>query len=148
MPELREEPFHLTNTEAGIVEADGTANQWSDIWKYQVPPGMAIKLTSRDTFSLYAEDTTPAEIGNSTAQVRILVRNAAETAEIVVYGPALYARSREFQERPKMARLAVGQLEVKARQFIVIQIKDDGTVDASDSYFDLFTTRIYAPLGV
>ena len=38
------EPFHLTAADPGNTEADGTANAWSDIWKYQVPRGTTIFL--------------------------------------------------------------------------------------------------------
>jgi len=147
MGKIVETPFHLTNSEAGITEADGTASTWSDIWKYQVPPGMGIKLTSSDQISVYLEDSAPAEVGSSTCRVRVQVRNAAETDNDGVYGPSLYLLSKEFQERPKVARLSVGERIVSAREFIVLQAYDDGTIDASDSYFDILTTRIFQTLG-
>jgi len=144
---VREEPFHLTDNDSAITEADGTANSWTDIWDYQVPPGMSIKLSPEDRFSLYLEDTSPAEVGNQTCEVEILVRDAAGTDNKTVYGPALYFLSKEFQEGPKVARLS-GSFEVSPRERVVVRAKDDGTIDASDSYFELLTTRISEAMGV
>ena len=144
---VREVPFPLTDNDSAITEADGVAATWSDIWDYQVPPGMALKLTPQDSFALYLEDTSPAEVSNQTCEVEIVVRNAAGTDNQSVYGPALYFLSKEFQEGPKMAKLA-SHMEVGPRQRLVIRVKDDGTIDASDSYFELLTTRILEAMGV
>ena len=144
---VREVPFPLTDNDSAITEADGVAATWSDIWDYQVPPGMALKLTPQDTFALYLEDTSPAVVGDATCEVEIVVRNAAGTDNQSVYGPALYFLSKEFQEGPKMAKLA-SHMEVGPRQRLVIRAKDDGTIDASDSYFELLTTRILEAMGV
>lgn len=138
-----DEPFHLTDNDPNITETDGTANTWSDLWKYQVPVGTALRLAADNTFAAYIEDAS-AEIGNSDAQVRIRVRDPAETENIVVYGPALYLKSKEFQDRPLKAHLGVQEYIVRERHWLVFECKDNGTIDASDSYFELLTSRIRA----
>ena len=69
MPEIIE-PFHLTNDDGNITEADGSAAAWADIWKLQVPRGNEMILAAGDTFSAYVEDAS-AEVSDRTAKVNI-----------------------------------------------------------------------------
>ena len=138
-----EEPFHLTDSDPGITAAAGVAATWSDIWKYQVPQGVTHVLRTEHTFSAYIEDGS-AEITAPDAQVKIEVRDPSEQDKRPVYGPAMYSRSIEFQDRDKMAHLNIlpGGLAVKPRDWIVVMVNDNGTIDQTDSYFDLFCSRI------
>ncbi len=141
------EPFHLTQSDPNITSANGTANLWSDIWTYQVPQGTAHQLLPTDTISLYLRDSSPAEVGSQTCRVAIEVRDPAEQDKYRIYGEAVYLRSKEFQERPKMARLNCPPTVVEERYWIVIMAKDDGTIYYSTSYFDLLTSRVRRSLG-
>jgi len=138
-----EEPFHLTNADANVTEADGTAATWSDIFKYQVPQGVTHMLNSEHTFSGYVEDAS-AEVAAPDAQVKIEVRDPSEQDKRPVYGPAMYTMSTEFQDRDLMAHLncPAGGVQVTPRSWIVVMVNDDGTIDASDSYFDLLISRV------
>lgn len=129
-------PFHLTDDNPQITEADGTADVFSDLWKYQVPGGTEVVVEPGDTFFAYLEDTSPAEVGDSTARIEIVVRDPAEQDNDTIYGPALYLRSKEKQDRQKMAKIR-RSITVPGDHFIVIRARDDGTIDASDSYFEL-----------
>ena len=140
--QVREEIFNLTQAETGITEADGTANVWSDIWKYQVPTGVAHVLRDSHTFSLYAEDGS-AEVGNGTAQVQIEIRDQSEQDKRVRFGPSQYILVKDFTDLRKIAHLNVVEPQaIRERMFIVVMIKDDGTIDASDSYFNLEMIRV------
>ena len=139
--EIREEPFQLTDNDANVTEADGTASTWSDIWDYEVPIGEAIRLTSEHTFSAYLENAS-AEVSNTTCSVRIEVRDPSGQDVVRIFGPALYIKVKEFSERPLLAHLGVAELTVRERQHIVVQANDDGAIDASDSYFQLHITRV------
>lgn len=139
-----EDPFHLTNSDPNVTEADGTQDVFSDIWKYQVPIGVTHVLKSEHRFSAYLEDAS-AEVGNSTCRIQLEVRDPAEQDSRVVLGPALYLRAKEFQDMTKMLTLQVGEdMVVSERYWIVIMVRDDGAIDASDSYFDLFVSRMRA----
>ena len=132
------EAFHLNQNNSNITEADGTANKWSDIWDYQVPTGIAHVLSPEHTFGIYLEDDSPAVVGDGTCQVRIEIRDVTENDKKVIFGAIQYVRVKEFQDSRKKAKLNLADdLEVKERSHIVIMAKDDGTIDASDSYFDL-----------
>ena len=148
-PEVILEPFHLTSGDAGNTEGDGTANAWADIWKYQVPRGTEIVLSPGDTFSCYLEDGSPAEIGDRDAKVRIQVRDPAEGSDILVFGPSLYIHSKEQQDDDLIARLKIREsMRVPSRYWIVISAYDGATIDASDSYYDLYLKRVRKGVAV
>ena len=89
------------------------------------------------------EDTAPAEIGDKDSKVRIFVRDPAEGAEILVFGPALYIHSKEQQDQDLMARLRIAEpLHVPSRYWIIIQAYDGVAIDASDSFYDMYCHRI------
>lgn len=143
MPDVKEQPFRLFQDDPVISVSDGVANTWSDIWKYQVPQGTALILKPTHTFSAYIEDAS-TQVGNQTCQVKVEKRDASESDVILVYGPDLYYTIKEFQERSKMARLMVPAegLIVGEREYLVISAKDDGTIDESDSYFEMHIAKV------
>jgi len=138
-----EQPFRLTQADSGISEADGTANQWSDIWKYQVPVGVTLKVKAEHTFAAYLEDAS-AQVGNATCRIKIEKRDPSESDVLLLYGPDLYVVSKEFQDQTKKARLAcpAGGITISQREYIVISVYDDGAIDASDSYFELLISKV------
>lgn len=137
-----EEVYSLTNAATGITEADGVAAKWSDIWAYQVPTGLAHVLLPQHTFSIYLEDGS-AEVGGGTCQVRLVIRDTSEMDEKAFFPPALYVTVKEFQDKDKVAKLNVREsVQVLEKMYITVQAKDDGTIDASDSYFELQTLRV------
>lgn len=139
-----EQPLRLTQLDPVISEADGTASQWSDIWKYQVPNGTALILKPEHFFSAYLEDTSPAEVGDQTCRVKIEKRDSSESDVYIVFGPKLYLAVKEFQNRNLRARLNVPAegVVLEERQFLVISVYDDAAIDASDSYFELHIGRV------
>lgn len=145
---VREDPFRLYQDDPNVDVADGTASTWSDIWTYQVPNGNALILKPQHTFSAYIEDGS-AEVGDATCMVKIEKRDSSKSDVYCVYGPDLYLASKEFQEHPKKATLKVPAegVVVHERQFLIISIYDDGTIDESDSYFELHIARVRKTLG-
>ncbi len=144
MPEIME-PFHLLNSDSNISETDGSANSWEDIWKYQVPRGTELVLSPGDPLSVYLEDTSPAEVGNHSAKVEVVMRDPAERENTLIAGPAAYIAVKEFQDDDLIFRLKLLEpLRVPSRYWLVIRAYDDATIDASDSAFDLFIHRARA----
>ena len=143
MPKVLEEPYNLNDDDGNITEADGTASTWSDIWKWQCPQGVSLLMQSKDTISAYIEDAS-AEIAAPDAQVKVEIRDPSEQDKRPIYGPAMYLRSAEFSDSETKAHLNIpaGGLVVKPRDWVVVVVNDGGTIDASDSYFNLATTRI------
>lgn len=138
-------PFHLTQNDGNVTKGNGTASTWSDIWKFQVPQGTGLILQAGDLLSAYISDG--AEVGQYNCYLKVEVRDPSENDVELVYGPGLYKKVREFQDRNTMARLAVaGPVKVYPRQWVVIAVYDDGTVAYASSYFDLFTSKIAVPM--
>lgn len=150
MPKVIQESWGLNSNSTTSIpsgnRADGTANKWSDIWKYQVPTGQAHILKPGFTFSAYLEDAS-AEIGNGTGRIRIEIRDQSEQDAKSIYGPALYVASKEFQDSRKKATLDLqSDTAIEERFFIVVLVNDDGAIDESDSYFLLETIRVRSGL--
>ena len=138
------QPFRLTQSDAVISEADGTANQWSDIWKYQVPMGVQLVIEPEAVFAAYLEDTSPAEVGSATCRVKIEKRDPSESDVQILYGPDIYLSVKEFQDKSKKARLSVPSkgLTIDQREYLVVSVYDDAAIDASDSYFELLISKV------
>lgn len=140
-------PFHITQKDGNITEADGTANIWSDIWDYEVPLGTGIILQAGDVLAAYLEDAA-AQAGAYDCYVKLEIRDPSGLSVVQAFGPALYTRVKEFSDRNKLARLGLPEpLKVYPRQHIVLCVKDNGAIDASDSYFALTTNKVGAPLS-
>ena len=139
-------PFTLTQDDGNITEADGTANLWSDLWKYQVPEGTGIILETGNTFACYLEDAA-AEIGDDTGYVKIEHRDPSGQDKVNVFGAAIYLRVKDFQSQYKIAKLRLDKpVMVYPKQWLVVMAYDDGAIDASDSYFELKTSKVASPL--
>jgi hypothetical protein len=146
MPKIKEESWSLTSADTIAIpatnRADGVANVWSDIWKYQVPTGQAHILKPSHRISFYGASAGPVE-HVATTKVRILIRDQSEQDEITIYGPSLYVASKEFQDVRKMAYLMLpSERPVEEMFFIVVQTLSVLPTDESASYFRLETTRI------
>jgi len=141
-------PFHINQADGNITEVDGIAATWSDIWTYEVPLGGGIIFQAGDTIAAYLEDTAPAEVGAYDCYVKLEVRDPSGLSILQVFGPSLYNQIKEFSNRNTIARLGVSEpVKVYPRQKIVLCAKDAVVIDASDSYFDLFTSKVGIPLS-
>ncbi len=138
-------PFLLTHNDGNITAVNGVANLWSDLWAYRVPNGVGIVLQAADVISMYLDDG--AEIGRYVEYVRIEVRDPSQESTRLVYGPALYDRVREFQDRNTVARLGLPEpVKVYARQWIVFMVLDDAIVTVATCLLTLQTSKVAIPL--
>lgn len=148
--ELKPRPYHITDEEpTGLTKADGVAATWSDIWKLRVPQNVGIVISAGDTLSMYLEDSSPAECAqDGSCAVRVEIRDASEQHREIVMGDVIYNKVRDFQDKNKIFKFTNPKpIKVHERQWLVIMAKDDGTIDESDSYFDMLVTRIAETLG-
>ena len=141
------EPFVLEQIDTTLIpsgnRADGTANTWSQIWKFQVPAGQGMILGPDDMFAVYLEDAS-AEVSNNTCLVRILVEDTSGNDSRVIFGPQPYINVKEFQDRRKVARFKLSEpISIYEEQFFNIEVDDDGAIDESDSRFmvEMYRTR-------
>lgn len=133
------EEWSLTQATANVTEADGTADTWSDIWKWQVPSGNGIVIDPGDSFAAYLEDAS-AEIANN-ARVRIQVRESEEDEAKTIIPAVPYVRVKSFDDERKRFVYEGATVRIDENWWIVVQVNDDGAIDASDSYFELTGKR-------
>jgi len=136
-----EEPFDLTDQDSNITKSNATDSAWSDMYKYQVPVGIGHTIQPGHFISAYL-DKAGTET-SATALVKIEVRDSAEQDKRTVFGPAVYAKIKEFQDRNKIARLNVAEpVPVLERQWIVLMVSAATAPTTANSYFDLAISRI------
>ena len=141
------EPFVLENVDTTLIpaanRADGVANSWTDIWKFQVPAGQMMVVGPDDTLSMYLEDTALAEVGNNTARVRISVSDTSEQDSRVLFGPVPYVTVKAFQDRRRLASLRLPQpIQVYEEQYLILSVFDDAVIREINSAFALSMTRV------
>jgi len=144
MPKLQK--FRLVDTDANVTEDSTFGATWRDTWDFECPSHMRIMLQKGDLFSLKAYDSADVEYVAPDALVKIEVRDPAGQRKILVYGPANYVSSSEFQQLTKMAKINIEQpIEVKPRDHIVFMTKDSTGMDSAsvaNSYCRLVTSRV------
>jgi hypothetical protein len=93
-----------------------------------------------------AYDSADVEYVAPDALVQIEVRDPSGQKKILIYGPANYLSSKEFQQYSKMAKLKLEQpVQVNPRDYIVFMTLDSTGMDAAsvaNSYSLLVTTKI------
>lgn len=138
--------FRLADTDPNITEDSTFGTTWRDTWLFTCPSHMQVILRKGDKFSLKAYDSGDVEYVAPDAEVKIEVRDASEQKKILVYGPANYLSSDEFQDSKKVALLRIDQeIRVKPRDKIVFMTKDSTGMDSAsvaNSYCQLITSRI------
>lgn len=144
---IKEESWDLTSADIIAIpaanRANGIANVWSDIWKYQVPVGQSLILKPEHHLSVHLRDTTMTEVDDGTCQIKLVMRDQSLQEEIPIYSPALYIDSKEFRDTKKKATLALTQPRTIPELFwLILAVKDKVAVSEANSYFRLETIRI------
>ncbi len=143
---MKASKFRLLDTDPNITEDATFGATWRDTWKFQCPSHMRIMLQKGDLFSLKAYDSADVEYVAPDALVQIEVRDPSGQRKVLIYGPANYLSSKEFQQNSKMAKLRIAQpVEVRPRDYIVFMSLDSTGMDAAsvaNSYCRLVTTKI------
>jgi len=148
------ELFRLTQLDSDIsASSDSTCENWAirysfaPIWKWQVPVNQEIVLKPEHKFGAHIEDDEASSAVWTDIQfVRIEVWDAALKRCVIVY-EGRFIQSKELQDRDKMAHLdIVNPVRLPAGSWIYILGKCPNssiyTIDVSDSYFSLETTRV------
>ena len=142
----REVKFRLTNKDPNITTLATFSTGWDDSWKYRVPQHTMILLRPGDLFSAYCTDSADVEYVAPDALVKIEVRDPSASIVRLVYGPANYLSSTEFQNVTSKRKLQIEEeIKVLPTQWIVIATKDSLGMDTASiaaDYFELLTTKI------
>lgn len=150
MPKVVEESWDLNNADTTAIpdsatyRSDGVASAWTDMWKYQVPTGAAHILKPAHHFSIYLDTSTgAAEASIGVARLKIEVRDQSEADRKAIFGPALYAACRDFDDATKMAKLDLqSDFAVEEKMWIVIMVYHTSVTEYPYCYFNLETIRV------
>ena len=145
MPKVVEESWEISSVDTtNITAADGVSTKWSDVWKYQVPTGEAHILKPSHHFSVYLDEGTGStEAGAGDARLKIEIRDQSEQDARCIFGPALYASCKDFDDVTKMATLDLqSDISVEEKFWIVVMVYNDATTEYPYSYFSLETVRV------
>lgn len=145
MPKVVEESWEITDIDTtNITAANSVGSKWSDLWKYQVPTGEAIILKPNHHFSIYLDESTgSAEAGAGDARLRIEIRDQSEQDSKNVFGPALYASCKDFDNTTKMAKLDLqNDVSIEEKFWIVVMVYDSTIQVVQYCYFRLEAVRI------
>lgn len=129
------------NTGSHIERQDGIAGTWSDVFKYQIPCFTVLGISKGDPVSIYLCSMEGSEI-DWNSQVRVIARGN-NLPDKIIYGPASYNKSREFQCPEKLARIELTQpLLVYDGNYVVVQANSPSIIKSFDSYFQIKTVKI------
>ena len=143
---FKEERYEINSSSTGITESDGTGATWKDIWDFKVPVNQWIVLSPGDIFSCYLIGDDAAEMPKAT-RVRIVKRDVTNEDSKPVLPELPYQQVKQFTDRDLLMHLAiVDKVIVGAEEHIVVQVNGidaatTGDLDASASYFKIFTHR-------
>jgi hypothetical protein len=138
------ETFRFTSNDPGLVAANGVANSWSVMWKYQVQKGNTLILRDGDPFSLRLQDAAVAEPGSYTCLVKVEKQDSSGGNAKLLFGPDMYIASRELTDPNLLARLSIpeGELRMTESQLLVISVLDDAVDVVASSYFQMLINKI------
>jgi len=137
------EPFVITQEDDNITQADGTANELQDLFKYRVPKGQKVILRLDDVLCLYAEETD-ATAEQATALVKLEMRDATGEEKTPLLNSTQYANfAGEFQDEDKIIKLDIArEIIVGEQEYISLMVKNPTPfTDKDNSYFELRTHR-------
>ena len=133
------EPWTITQEDSAVTQADGTANELQDLFKYRVPKGMKIILTPEDVLCLYAEETD-ASAEQASALVKLELRDATGEEKTPLVNSMQYANfNGEFQDEAKLVHLDIQkEVIVGEQEYISLMVKNPTPyTDKDNSYFEL-----------
>jgi len=149
---LKEERYEINSSSVGITESDGSGATWKDIWDFKVPVNQQIVLNPTDIFSAYLIGDDAAEMPKTT-RVRVVKRDVTNEDAKPVLPELPYQQIKQFTDRNLLMHLAIpGTLVMESEEHIVVQVNGvdaagSGDLDASASYFKIFTHRKKKVLG-
>lgn len=133
------EPWVITQEDSNVTQADGTANELQDLFKYRVPKGIKIILSPEDVLCLYAEETDGSAEQNS-ALVMLELRDVTGEEKKPLVNSMQYANfAGEFQDEAKVIHLGIqGEAILGEQEYISLMVKNPTPyTDKDNSYFEL-----------
>ena len=137
----KERPFRLTDDDPNITADSTFGTTWRKTWKFQCPEGMVVILKPGDTFSAVAYDSADVEYVAPDAEIKVEVADPSENTTVLVYGPANYLSSTNFQQYTHKRKLRIlTKVRVETNHWIIVSTRDSLGMDAASiltSYFVL-----------
>lgn len=143
-----ERPYRITQNDPSITADSSFGVTWRDTWSLQVPENMSILLKAGDTIAMKLYDSGDAEYACPAAMIKIEARDSSGRNIRNIFGPAMYARLKEFADRTKKAVLTLDQpVLLEPNDFLVFMTKDDTGMDSAsiaNSFMEFMTSRLPA----
>lgn len=133
------EPWVITQEDSNVTQADGTANELQDLFKYRVPKGMKIILRPEDVLCFYGEETDTTAL-QSSALVKLELRDDTGEEKTPLVNAMQYVNfNGEFQDEDKLIKLNIsGQKIVGEQEYISLMVKNPTPYcDKDTGYFEL-----------
>jgi hypothetical protein len=133
------EPFVITQEDENVAQADGTADELQDLFKYRVPKGQRIILRPEDVLAVYVVETDGTAAQNN-ALIKLELRDATETEKTPLVQSTQYVNfAGEFQDEDKLIHLDIQkEIVVDEQEYLVILGKNPAPfLDKDLSYFEL-----------
>jgi len=137
------EPWVITQEDSNVTQADTTANELQDLFKYRVPKGMKVHLRPTDIICFYGRETDNTAL-QANALVKLEMRDATGEEKTPLVNSIQYANyNGEFQGKNKLIKLDIGrEIIVGEQEFISLMVKNPSPYADKDlSYFELRTHR-------
>ena len=128
---------NITQNDANVSKANGTAGIMSDIFTYKVPRHTAILIRPEDILSAYFKDATAESV--ATDPFEMVTRDPNSLSEEKL-AEGQYTIIKEFQDKNKTKKLGASKL-VKSDYLLVLRFKATTVLVATSCYFQLTCLR-------
>lgn len=127
----------ITQNDANVTSATGTAALMTDHQTYRVPRHTAVLFRPEDVISAYLADVGAESLGTDAFELIARDPNQLNT-EVLLQG--IYTRIKEFQDRNKTAKLGTTKL-VESDFYVVLRVKATTVLVVANCYFMLTCLR-------
>jgi len=128
---------NITQNDANVTAANGTAAVMSDIYSYKVPRHTAILIRPEDVISAYLYDAAAEAVATDAFEVIVRDPNGL-SSEIIASGQ--YAIIKEFQDANKLKKMGASKL-IKSDFTLVVRVKATTVLVVASCYFQLTCLR-------
>lgn len=128
---------NITQNDANVTAANGTAAIMSAIYTYKVPRHTAILVRPEDIISAYFKDAAAEAVATDPYELVCQDPNQL-TTEVLSSG--IYATIKTFDDRNKTKKLGLAKL-LKSDFYLILKVKATTVLVVSTCYFQITCMR-------
>jgi len=133
----------VTQSDANVTSATGTAAVMSDIHDYLVPRHTAVLVRPEDILSAYMADAGAEAVATDSFEMVIRDPNELST-ELLAQGN--YLRMKEFTDKNKTLKMGMSKL-IKSDYHLVLRFKATTVLVVANCYYQMTCLRYAETLG-